>query len=217
MKTEINIVIADDHPIVRQGLVASIASSEGLRVVGEAGDGRAALELIRNLRPDLALIDIGMPGLDGFGVARKLIEDGIRVDLIFLTAHREEALFEEAMALGAKGYVLKESVASEVVNAIKAVAASQHYVSPALTGYLLRGRKRYNTANPEAGLKDLTGTEQRILKLIAQYKTSKEIASELNISYHTVVTHRRNISEKLNISGSHALMKFALAHESELP
>jgi DNA-binding NarL/FixJ family response regulator len=173
--------------------------------------------LIQRLRPDLALIDIGMPGLDGFAVARKIIQENIPVKLIFLTAHREEALLEEAMEIGAKGYVLKESVTSEIVNGIRAVAAGQHYVSPALTGYLVRRGQRHNTAGSSAGLKDLTSTEQHVLKLIAQYKTSKEIANELNISYHTVVTHRRNISDKLNISGSHALMKFALAHESELP
>ncbi|HKF55369.1 MAG TPA: response regulator transcription factor [Blastocatellia bacterium] len=216
-KGEIKIVIADDHPIVRQGLVAIIGKAPDLLVVGEASDGPAALGLIQRLRPDIALIDIGMPGLDGFAVARKIIEQQIPVALIFLTAHREEALFEEAMEIGAKGYVLKESVTSEIVNGIRAVAAGQHYVSPALTGYLVRRGQRRNTDASATGLNDLTSTEQRILKLIAQYKTSKEIADELNISYHTVVTHRRNISEKLNISGSHALMKFALAHLSELP
>src|SRR5262249_16885169 len=148
---------------------------------------------------------------------RKIIHENIPVELIFLTAHREEALFEEAMEIGAKGYLLKESVASEIVNGIRAVAAGQHYISPALTGYLVRRGQRRNTAASPAGLKDLTSTELRVLKLIARYKTSKEIAAELNISYHTVVTHRRNISEKLNINGSHALMKFALAHDSELP
>lgn len=217
MNAEITIVIADDHPIVRHGLRASIENADGLKIVGEASDGPAALAVVQSVRPDVVLIDIGMPGLNGFAVARKLIEQEVPVKLIFLTAHREEALFEEAMELGAQGYVLKESLASDIVDGIRAVAAGQYYVSRAFTGHLVRRAARLSARSSEPGLKDLTTTEQRILKLIAEYKTSKEIAAELNISYHTVVTHRRNIAEKLNLNGSHALMKFALAHLSDLP
>src|SRR5262249_29727094 len=134
--------------------------------------------------------------------------------IIFLTMHEEESLFDEAMDLGVKGYVLKESSMGEIVNCIKAVAAGKHYTSPALTSHLISRRR--NQPREKAGLKALTPTERRIVKLIAKYKPSREIADELFISYNTVETHRRNICEKLDLHGSHALMRFALAHESEL-
>jgi len=215
MNNEIRIVIADDHPIVRRGLRESIEEAEGLIVLAEAGDGRGALELIRAQKPDVAVLDISMPVLNGFDVARAIVNDNLGVKIIFLTMHEQESLFDEAMNLGVKGYVLKESSAGEIVNCIKAVAAGKHYTSPALTSYLI-SRSRRADSQEKAGLKTLTPTERRILKLIAQYKTSREIADELFISYNTVETHRRNICEKLDLRGSHALMKFALAHDSEL-
>jgi DNA-binding NarL/FixJ family response regulator len=215
MNNDIRIVIADDHPIVRRGLREIIEEAEGLIVLAEAGDGQSALELIRRQKPDVAVLDISMPVINGFAVAREILKENLHVKIIFLTMHEEESLFDEAMTLEVKGYVLKESSMSEIVNCIKAVAAGKHYTSPALTGYLIsRGRRA--ESQEKAGLKALTPTERRILKLIAQYKTSREIADELFISYNTVETHRRNVCEKLDLHGSHALMKFALAHDSEL-
>jgi DNA-binding NarL/FixJ family response regulator len=215
MNNDIRIVIADDHPIVRRGLRESIEEAEGLIVLAEAGDGQSALELIRAKKPDVAALDISMPVIDGFAVARAIVKENLAVKIIFLTMHEEESLFDEAMNLGVKGYVLKESSAGEIVNCIKAVAAGKHYTSPALTSYLIERSRRAESPD-KAGLKALTPTERRILKFIAQYKTSREIADELFISYNTVETHRRNICEKLDLRGSHALMKFALAHDSEL-
>jgi DNA-binding NarL/FixJ family response regulator len=215
MKDEIRIVIADDHPIVRRGLRESIEDAEGLIVVAEAGDGQQALELIRAQKPDVAVLDISMPVINGFAVAREILKEKLQAKIIFLTMHEEEALFDEAMDLGVKGYVLKESSMGEIVNCIKAVAAGKHYTSPSLTSYLV-SRGRTAKSEQKKGLKALTPTERRILKRIAQYKTSREIADELFISYNTVETHRRNICEKLDLHGSHALMKFALAHHSEL-
>jgi DNA-binding NarL/FixJ family response regulator len=217
MAREMKIVIVDDHPIVRQGLRQSIETEAGFKVVGEAGDGHAGLELIDQLKPDIAVIDVNMPGLDGFGTARAIRERQYPVETIFLTIHREEDLFKEAIALGARGYVLKDSAVTDIVSSIRAVAAGQHFTSPALTTYLVSlgtaGAKSQESSSP---LESLTPTEQRILKLIAEYKTSKEIAAELYVSPRTVETHRTNISNKLNLRGSHALMKFALLHKSEL-
>jgi DNA-binding NarL/FixJ family response regulator len=216
MSAKIQILIADDHPIFRKGLRQSLEESDGLNVVGEAGDGKSALDLIRKLNPDVAILDISMPVLDGFAVAREISKANIRVSLIFLTGHQDESLFDEAMELGVLGYVLKESSMAEIAACVQAVSGGKNYTSPALTSYLVSRRRRSPAPQDKPGIKDLTPTERRILKLIADYKTSREIAEELFISYHTVETHRRNICEKLELHGSHALMKFALAHVTEL-
>src|SRR5205085_11169148 len=130
MDNTIRILIADDHPIVRHGLRQSIAEEPDFEVVGEAGDGHLALRLIRELRPQVAIVDIAMPGLDGFAVAGEVFKQQLAVELIFLTAHREESFLERALALGVKGYVLKESVLSDIASSIRAVASGQHYTSP---------------------------------------------------------------------------------------
>jgi DNA-binding NarL/FixJ family response regulator len=216
MGDEVQIVIADDHPIFRRGLRQSLEEAAGMNVIAEAGDGKAVLELIRQLNPDVAILDISMPVLDGFAVAREMGKENSQVKLVFLTAHQEESLFDEAMDLGVKGYVLKESSMAEIVSCVKVVAQGKHYTSPSLTSYLVSRSRRSSGPVDKHGLEDLTPTERRILKLIAGYKTSREIAEELFVSYHTVETHRRNICEKLDLHGSHALMKFALAHLTEL-
>lgn len=217
METETRIIMADDHPIVRQGLRQTIEAERGLKIVAEVGDGRAALEQIRSLKPEIAVLDIDMPELDGFGVARALQKENPDIGVIFLTIHRDEDFFNEAINLGAKGYVLKDSALSDIVSCIRTVVAGRHYVSPALTSYLFNRQERaVSLGRQKPELKDLSPTERRILRLIAEYKTSREIADELFISPRTVETHRTNICNKLELRGSHALMKFALAHKAEL-
>jgi len=215
--TEIRIVVADDHPIVRQGLRQTIEAERGLKVVAEATDGLTALDQIKSFKPEVVVLDIDMPELDGFGVVRALRGEKISVEIVFLTIHRDEDFFNEAINLGAKGYVLKDSALTDIVNCVKLVAAGKHYVSPALTSLLLNRQQRATSLSqrkPE--LKDLSPAERRVLKLIAEYKTSREIAEGLFISHRTVETHRTNICNKLEIHGNHSLMKFALAHKSEL-
>jgi DNA-binding NarL/FixJ family response regulator len=217
MESEIKIIIADDHPIVRQGLRQTIESGAGLKVVAEAGDGREALARIKELKPRVAVLDIQMPALDGFGVARAVRDEGLAVELVFLTVYRDEDVFNAALDIGVKGYVLKDSAVSDIVACVRAVAAGEHYASPALTTHLVsRGRRAAALAAERPGLAALTPTERHVLRLIADYKTSKEIAAELFVSPRTVETHRNNICQKLDLHGSHALMKFALAHKSEL-
>lgn len=217
MAAEIRIVVADDHPIVRQGLRQTIEAERGLKIVAEASDGLQALEQIKSLRPEVAILDIDMPELGGFDVVRALRAEKIKVEVVFLTIHREEDLFNEAINLGAKGYVLKDSALADIVNCVKSVASGQPYVSPTLTSLLLnRQRRAASLGQRKPELKDLSPAERRVLKLIAEYKTSREIADELFISHRTVETHRTNICNKLEIHGNHALMKFALAHKSEL-
>ena len=217
METQIKIVMADDHPIVRQGLRLMIETDKNLSIVAEAGDGAAALDLIETFKPDVAVLDIDMPEMDGFAVARELQRRKINVEVVFLTMHYEEELFRAAMDLGVRGYVLKDSAISDIITAIKSAAKSRSFLSPALSALLLNRRRRHDELEQgKPGLHLLTPTERRILKLVAEDKTSKKIGEELFISYRTVETHRANISRKLDLRGSLALVKFAVANKSDL-
>ena len=215
--TEIRIVIADDHPIFRKGLRSTIESDPRLKVVAEAEDGGIALEQIQNLRPDIAILDMVMPNKDGFEVLQEIQEKKLPVAVIFLTMHKDERFFNAALDRGARAYVLKDSAVNDIIASIKAVASGQHFISPQLSTYLLNRRsKAASLAEQKPGLNNLTPTERRVLRLIAGNKTSKEIADRLCISTRTVEKHRANISEKLELHGSHALLNFALEHKSEL-
>jgi len=217
MKDEIRIVIADDHPIMRQGLKQIIEIEPNLKVVGEAANGSEALARIEELMPDAAILDVDMPHQDGFQVARSLLAKNNRAAIIFLTMHSDEAMFHAALDLGAKGYVLKDSAIDDIVTAINEVVAGRAFTSLPMTSYFTR-RQNYNHVPDEQqlGLRQLTPTEHRILKLLADYKTNKDIAEELSVSPRTVETHRARICQKLNLQGSHALMKFAVQYKSML-
>jgi DNA-binding NarL/FixJ family response regulator len=214
MSTEIRLLVADDHPIVRQGLRLAIEADANLKIVAEAGDGQAALRNIESLKPNIAILDIDMPLMDGFAVARALRDRQLSVELIFLTVHCEEEFLNEALSLGAKGYVLKDSAVTDIVNSIHTVASGKYYTSPSLTSILVdRSRIKQSGGASRNGAPSLSPTEQQIVKLIAEYKTTKEIAEALFISPHTVQTHRKNICTKLGLEGSHALMRYALEHK----
>jgi len=218
MKNEVQVVIADDHPIFRRGLRHVIESDPRLKVVGEAEDGEAALTLVENLRPDIVVLDVAMPNKDGFEVVRAIQEKRLPAAVIFLTMHKDERFFNAALNRGAKGYVLKDSAANDIVAAIKAVAGGQNFISPALSTFLLnRSAAAAALADRKPGLQDLTPAERRILQMIAAQKTSRQIAQELHISIRTVENHRANICDKLELRGAHALLNFALEHKSELP
>lgn len=217
MNTEIKIVIADDHPIFRHGLRQLIEIEPGLTVLGEASDGLAALSMIQELRPDVAVLDVNMPHLKGFDVAREIQRQQLAVGIIFLTMHDDESMFNEALNVGARGYLLKDSATGDIVSSIRTVAAGQHYISPAISDYLMnRAALRTAFVEQTPSLKDLTPTELRILKLIALNVSSKAIAEQLFISYRTVENHRYSICQKLGLHGNNALVRFALEHRSEL-
>lgn len=217
MSDEITIIIADDHPILRRGLRQVIEGDAGLRVLAEADDGEQALRLIQELKPQVAVLDIDMPKLDGFGAAREFRKRGFEIQTIFLTMHSEEDLFNEALELGALGYILKDSAIADIVQAIKTVVTGKSYVTASLTSYLMnRARSAENKAKSRSVLDELTPAERRILKLIAEYKTTKEIADQLFISNRTVDNHRANICQKLGVTGTNALLKFVAEHKKEI-
>ena len=216
MEDEIRIVIADDHPIVRKGLRLSMEEDPGIKVVGEAADGEIALSLMKKLRPHVAVLDIDMPKLDGLGVARETARLKLDTKIIFLTFHADEDLFRGAMALGSKGYILKDSASQEIVAGVRAVVSGRSYISSAITEKLLHPQKPRSSQDSITG--KLTPTERRIMRLIADGKSSKEIGSELSIHYRTVENHRTNMCRKLNLEGegANALLRFALQHKSIL-
>jgi DNA-binding NarL/FixJ family response regulator len=217
MSSEITIILADDHPIVRKGLREVIEEDKRLRVVAEANNGREALEAIEKFRPEVTILDVDMPVMNGFDTARAIKAGKLATEIIFMTMHRDEDLFNEAIDLGAKGFVLKDSALNDIIECIKTVAASEHYASHALTKFLInRSRRAVGLTEQQPTVKDLTPTERRILKLIAENMTSKEIGEEIFISPRTVEKHRQNICQKLDLQGSHSLFKFAIQHKSEL-
>ncbi len=211
------IVIADDHPLFRRGLVEAIRQERDFAVAGEAESCAEAWRLIESLRPDVAVLDVEMGGEQSVGLARRVREAGLPTRVLFLTMHKEESIFNEAIDAGAVGYVLKDAAAREINAAIRAAATGEPYVSPAISSFLLRRAQRASALRQEKpALEQLTPAERRILSLIAQGKTSKEVAEELAISYRTVENHRANICAKLGLSGTNALLRFALENRSAL-
>lgn len=212
---EITIIVADDHPIFRSGLKQIIEKEFGLRVIAEAEDGKTALELIKTHKPMVAVLDLDMPEMDGFSVARSVRELNLPVKIIILTMHKDELHFNQAIDIGVNGYSIKDGAVYEIVNCIKTVVRGGDYFSPAVSSFLLN-RSRRAIQSQQSSLGDLTPTERRVLFLLAELKTTKEIASELGISPRTVENHRAHICSKLDLQGAHALVKFALQHKSEL-
>jgi DNA-binding NarL/FixJ family response regulator len=211
------ILIADDHALIRKGLRQIIEADTDFEVIGEAANGNQALALIAQHQPQIAILDVNMPEMSGFEVAQEIHKRKLNTAIIFLTMHQDKTSFNTAMDMGAKGYVLKDGALDEIVNAVNSVVGGNPYISPPLLGYLLQRRDKIDIlAKQTPGLNDLTATERRILKLIATYKTSKEIAQELHIHYRTVDNHRTNISNKLGLQGTYAVMKFAVEHKDEL-
>ena len=217
MSREIRILIADDHPIFRRGLRMIVESDPVLNVVAEAGDGAEALERIRELQPDVAVLDLDMPPPDGLAVARHIREQGWPVAPVFLTMHKDAAALNAALDAGVRGYVVKDGAANEIVGCIKTVAAGSSFVSPTLAGHLLSRRDRAEElARTTPSIGDLTPSERRVLRLIAEAKSNKEIAEALFVSVRTVEHHRSNICAKLGLSGKNALLTFALTHRGEI-
>lgn len=213
MKTRV--LIADDHPIFRQGLVKVIQDAGEFDVVAEAEDGHAALDAIARHRPALAVVDIGMPNMDGLELIRAASARSVKTLFVVLTMYNDEEYLREALGLGVRGYLLKESASVELLQCLRAVVGGKHYVSPSFTEYLLSGPDASGDG-PVAGLRTLSPTERRILRLLSANRTSKEIAEELHISFRTVNNHRAHICEKLGLEGHNRLLQFALEHKSLL-
>jgi DNA-binding NarL/FixJ family response regulator len=209
------LVIADDHPLIRQGLRTVLERSGRIDILAECSNGEEALSAIRTGRPAVAVLDVEMPLLDGFGVVGRVAREGIGTGLIILTMYREEHVFNKALDAGVRGYVLKENAIEEIAQAVHAVANGAYYVSPSISEYLIR-RSGRSTAPATKGLDLLTPAERNILRRVGELQTSQQIADDLGISVKTVSNHRNNITDKLGLSGPHALLKFASENKNLL-
>lgn len=215
MVDEIRIILADDFPVVRNGLKTLIEGTKQYKVVAEAGDGEKALEYISRWKPDVAILDIDMPKLSGLDVAKEAPRISPVTRVIFLSFHRDPFILRKALSLGAKGYLLKDSAMEEIVLAIRAVVDGQVYVSTEIALKSLQAKDAAVAENPI--LRDLTDSERRILKLIAGGLSSKEIADQVSLSYRTVENHRTAICRKLNLEGgANALLRFAIQNKEML-
>lgn len=200
------ILLADDHTIVRQGLKLIISSHADLQVIGEAANGREVLELAEKLKPDVILMDVAMPELNGIEATRRLHEVSPRTKVLVLSMHKEAVYVREILKAGARGYILKDAIDTELISAIQSVARGDGYISPAISGTLLSDY-RQNITNP---LDLLSSREREVLQLIAEGKTNKEVATRLNLSVYTVDSHRGKIMEKLNLHSTGELVRFAM-------
>jgi DNA-binding NarL/FixJ family response regulator len=217
MLTETRVFIADDHHIFRQGLLKLLEAEKAITVVGESGDGLEALQMIREQKPDIAILDISMPNMNGLEIVKHIKKDELLIEFIILTMYDDEEYFNEALECGVKGYLLKDNAISDLLQCVKCVLQGKYYVSPLISEYLVNREKRVKQLRCEhPGFEKLTTMEKRILKLISENKTSKEIAEVLYISHRTVQNHRTHICEKIGLKGHHKLLQFALVNKSYL-
>jgi two-component system response regulator NreC len=206
----IRTLIVDDHGVLRAGLRALLNTEPDLEVVGEASGGYQALVLAARLQPDVVLMDVSMPDLDGLEVTRQLAAQHSQARVLLLTIHEDEALLREAIRAGAAGYIIKRAVESELINAIRATAAGGTYVHPTLARALLDTVARPSKERPSA--EQLTPRETEVLTSIAQGYTNRQIAERLHLSVRTVETHRANVRAKLHISSRAGLVRYAAEH-----
>jgi DNA-binding NarL/FixJ family response regulator len=202
----IRILLVDDHAVVRQGFKMILSAESDMEIVGEAGNGREAVELAEHLRPDIVVMDVAMPELNGIEATRRLLASTPHARVIALSMHKDSVYVREILRAGARGYLLKDSGAGDLVSAIRAVASGESYLSPAVSNAVLDDYRKHVT-NP---IDLLSSREREVLQMLAEGKTNKEIAVVLKLSVYTVDAHRGRIMEKLNVHSINELVRFAV-------
>ena len=202
----IRILLADDHSLVRQGFSMILEAQADMQIVGQAGNGREAVDLAAKLRPDVVVMDVAMPELNGIEATRRIIEASPRIRVLALSMHKDSVYVREVLRAGARGYLLKDSGDADLVAAVRAVAQGDGYLSPRVSDSVLSDYRRHVT-DP---LDLLSSREREVLQMIAEGKTNKEIANSLNLSVYTVEAHRGRVMEKLNLHSTSELVRFAL-------
>ena len=204
------ILLVDDHEIFLQGLRGLLEKQHDMLVVGEAPDGRKAVEMARELSPHLVIMDMTMPGLNGVEATRMIVGDDAGAKVIVLSMHSTRRFMTEALKAGASGYLLKESAVAELILAIRTVMSGKSYLSPKVTGAVLDAYVRHVPDGHSAAVGALTARERQVLQLVAEGKTTKEIANLLHVSVKTIEAHRGQVMEKLRIHSVAGLTKFAV-------
>lgn len=206
------IVIADDHRIVRQGLRSLVEKENDLEVVGMAANGRQALQMTRKLKPDVVIMDVSMPDLNGIDATCQIVNEVSGVKVVALSMHSEKQLIDGMLRAGAAGYLLKESAFEELIKAIRIVCAGKKYLSPEVTDVVLQDYLNPSTDNDSHLKPDLTVREREVLQLIVEGCATRAVANRLNISIKTVESHRSNIMKKLGLHTVAELTKYAVRH-----
>jgi DNA-binding NarL/FixJ family response regulator len=206
----IRVLLVDDHKMMREGLRAVLAAVPDISIVGEASDGRTALDLVRTLTPDVVVMDVGMPELNGVEAARRIQAEHKRVKVIALSTHSDKRYVHHMLEAGACGYVLKIAAHEELVRAVRAAAQGRTYLSPEIAGYVVERSTHPHPGADLSAFSTLGSREREVLQLVAEGKTSAETAREMHISIKTVETHRRNIVQKLGLHGTAELTKYAI-------
>lgn len=206
----IKIILADDHNMVRQAISALLEQDTAIEVVGEAADGQATLELVRNTRPDVVIMDIAMSGLNGIEATRKIISEFPDTKVIALSVHSDRKFVFHMFKAGAAGYLLKDCIFEELISAILTVTKNQIYISSKISDIVVKDYIRQSLKNDFTVFSSLTDREREVLQLFAEGKSTKQIASLLKISIKTIETHRKQIMDKLNIRSIAELTKYAI-------
>jgi two-component system, NarL family, response regulator NreC len=208
----ITVLLADDHTVLRQGVRRILEADTELEVVGEAGDGRMAIELAERLRPAVVLMDVGLPLLNGIDAAREISKACPQVKVVMLSMHADRAYVRRSLEVGARGYILKDAEDLELVHAIKAVARGGSFFCPAVATQLREELLAPAGRGGDDDLQLLTDRERQVLQLVAEGKTNKEIATILDVGVSTVESHRKHILEKLSLHNTADLVRFAIRH-----
>jgi len=205
----LRVVIAEDHALVRAGMRALLQKIEGIEVVSDVGDGWEAVKSVQTDTPDLVLMDIAMPGLNGLDATSRIVRESPTTRVILLSMHANEEYFQQALEVGASGYLLKGAELAELELALKTVARGETYLTPAVAKYAIKAY-REKSEGPSGPLMKLSMRQREILQLIAEGQTTKDIAQRLNLSVKTVETHRSQLMERLDIHDVPGLVRFAM-------
>ncbi len=205
----LRIILADDHQLFREGLRSILEKELHCEVIAQASDGRMALNLVNDLKPDLIIMDVSMPDMNGIEATRKILDEHPSIKVIALSMHTESKFISEMLRAGASGYLLKDAAVDELQKAVETICMGRMFISPSITGSLVKDYLKHVNATP-VGVAILTETEREVLQLLAEGKSAKEIASMLQVSSKTIDVHRHNLMEKLHLYSLPELTKFAI-------
>ena len=213
MSEKLRILLAEDHKTVREGIKLLVNAQTDMEVIGEAGDGEAAVRLASELDPDIVVMDISMPELNGLRATRRMRSNGLKLKILMLTRHTDDGYLQQLIEAGANGYVLKQSAPNELINAIRAVGNGNSYLDPALTNKVMGGYASRSVSLRGENKNTLTDRESEVLRLIALGYSNKEIAESMNLSVKTIETHKGNAMQKLGINSRIGIVRYAILQD----